>query len=183
MFRGRQGGRRRAMERRWGRGADTEDKDGTSQIGNISFQHVLTEHFICERRNEGGGSDPTVQRPVSVQRWNRSQLLCSSRETEMWWTALTTPATHPQIRREHFFRRAATMNAITWNLNRTVHASAPSQKDRNWCTSNQTLFLFGPRWDWIQMGHLIIFSLSHLWALLGFNPLSARYSLSLREIK
>ena len=29
------------------------DKGGTSQIGNISFQHVLSEHFICEKRRKG----------------------------------------------------------------------------------------------------------------------------------
>lgn len=29
------------------------DKGGTSQIGNISFQHVLSEHCICEKRRKG----------------------------------------------------------------------------------------------------------------------------------
>lgn len=38
-----------------GGGEEAEgDKGGTSQIGNISFQHVLSEHFICERRHKGG---------------------------------------------------------------------------------------------------------------------------------
>lgn len=41
-------------------GEAERDKGGTSQIGNISFQHVLSEHFICEGRHwrsgvRGGG--------------------------------------------------------------------------------------------------------------------------------
>lgn len=37
-----------------GRGGAEGEKGGTSQIGNISFQHVLSEHFVCERRHKGG---------------------------------------------------------------------------------------------------------------------------------
>lgn len=59
MHRSRQGGsRQREGDRKKddgsGGGEEAErDKGGTSQIGNISFQHVLSEHFICEKRHKG----------------------------------------------------------------------------------------------------------------------------------
>lgn len=55
MHRGRQGGRQREGDRKKDDGEEgaERDKGGTSQIGNISFQHVLSEHFICEKRHRG----------------------------------------------------------------------------------------------------------------------------------
>lgn len=56
MHQGRQGGRQREGDRKKDDGGEEaeRDKGGTSQIGNISFQHVLSEHFICEKRHQGG---------------------------------------------------------------------------------------------------------------------------------
>lgn len=56
MHRVRQGGRQREDDGKNDDGGGEEaerDKGGTSQIGNISFQHVLSEHFICEKRHKG----------------------------------------------------------------------------------------------------------------------------------
>lgn len=72
---------------------------------------------------------------------------------------------------------------IIWNSNRALRASAPSLKNRTRCASNRSLFLFGPRWDWIQMGQSITFPLSHPWVVLWFNLLSACYNLTPGEIK
>lgn len=61
------------MNHSQGEGGRSGDKAGTSQIGNISFQHVLSEHFISEKRHRVMTS--LVQRPIAVQWWNYGALL------------------------------------------------------------------------------------------------------------
>lgn len=86
------------------------DKGGMSQIGNISFQHVLSEHFICERRHGcvcvsvGGWSHSTWSKGLTqfsdetVANSSPTKTKCnSSSGFEMRCkTLFATPATHPE---------------------------------------------------------------------------------------
>ena len=92
------------MKMTGGRGAE-RDKGGTSQIGNISFQHVLSEHFICEKRHKRGdlGSSKAQTQFSDETTANSSMTEQTATAAEKWErgkTLFLTPATHPIMRQD-----------------------------------------------------------------------------------
>ena len=213
MHRGRQGGRQREGDRGGKMTAVGRRLRGirVARVKLETYPFNMSYLSILSVKRGARGTTPTVQRPNSIQWWNRGQLLASrancngSRGMEIWSeTPLPTPATHLEIKGKrnqggrwgslsfffilfHYDTIKAKMESFKMKGRSWVsikdkcgarQCSSPLKK-KDWCAhgpSSSRYFYHGPRWDWIQMGHLITsflflsfslslsLSLSLLWA-------------------
>lgn len=161
MDRGRQGGRQRGTGRWWGWGGDTEDKGGTSQIGNISFQHVLTEHFICERRLKGGGLTPRFKGLSQSSVKTTANSSTAPEGLKCGELLSNTCNTSTDKERERSRDECNLKKHIILNSNRTLQDFPLSLKNKNWCLQPASIFI------WTQVGLNPDGTLDHLFASSG----------------